>query len=87
MTVLDKTINNIPRTTLAHTHTHTQKPRAELSFMSRDSEDKEGVVHYIIRAKALHLISPSITHWQPRGEGEREGETKCGKSVMRKDRR
>lgn len=52
MTVLDKTINNITHTTLAHTQTHARTYTAELlSFMSCVFEDKEGAVHYIIWAK------------------------------------
>lgn len=81
MTVLDKTINNITHTTLAHTHTHTHKATHQhtlqssfFAFMCCVFEDKEGVVHYIIRAKWLHLILPSITHRRPQGESERERE-------------
>lgn len=70
MTVLDKTINNKTHTVLANTHTHTELP----SFMSRVFDDKEGAGHYIIRAKWLHLISPSITHQKPRREKGREVE-------------
>lgn len=68
MTVLDKTINNITRTTQAHIPTHTAEL---LSFMCCLFEDKEGVVHYIIMGK---ITSLHFTFYHSAETSGRDGE-------------